>query len=496
MKSKQTIKNERIFSQTQDMLAKTKENHEQLIESQRNKSSKALMESAYATAGLAARNSRLHTEERVRRLGYPEHFTQLALSEALGYACDKALLLDADEYAKLEPDYKNKMRSTIRSFLENGDINVDPKAKVTQDLLVEIGKCMPDAKQFLKEDDEKEIVNDKVISNPVINRELDALAGDIRRRVANRIQQDQVALAVQQDDIENAKDKEAQAAPLVPAPIPDATTGLDPMADAPVADPDSIQPTDVPSADVPAEQPAPVKTESLNIAREKRTRGVLDTLALNEGMDMVKNGQAYNADHALANAIRYVTCLEALDSSELVFIGTPGYNRILSKYGASMNPGSRTDIPFADVKSDPIGTVPAVASKDGTPDDLAAHDDLMNSLPATDDAEKSTRSELSDIIKSAFPKGMMVQTDSGLFKPYSEWESEHHIAKPVDVKAAADSQPVVQESVEDLTGKYTDIHGKAYTEDELYEYFETQGFYGLNENDFDDLWHSWGFKKH
>lgn len=488
MKSRNTLKNERIFSQTQNMLAENSAARKDAENKAIAKSSQELMEGAFNSVGFAAHNSRMKANEVARQLSYPEKFTALALSECLGYVCDHALLLDEDAYAAMEPDYKAKMRDTILSFLENGDVNVNPENSVTKELLVAIGKNMPDPKQFLKEEDEKELINSKIISDPVINRDLLAMSGDVRRRVANRVSTDQAALAAQQSDLDYAAQKENDAAPLAPA-APDPAMAAVPAEDAPLADPDAAPAADAAQAPVANENPAPVaESMKLNVVHEKKVSGIIDTLALNEAMDMIKDGKQYDPKHALANAVRYVTCLEALDDSELVHIGTPGYNRILSKYGTAMNPGSRSDIPFSGVTDSPIGTAPVSGTAEGDID--------LNAMPAADEKEKAARDQLNSIINSAFPAGMFDQNAGGLFKPYADWQKEHaHKPDLPDETQLREEASGIQEK-EDLTGKYTDIHGKVYTEDELYEYFETQGFYGLTESDFEDLWHGWNFHKH
>src|SRR5574344_1083817 len=172
MKSRNTLKNERIFSQTQNMLAENSAARKDAENKAIAKSSQELMEGAFNSVGFAAHNSRMKANEVARQLSYPEKFTALALSECLGFVCDRALLLDEDAYAAMEPDYKAKMRDTILSFLENADVASNPTNAITNEVLVAIGKNMPKANQFLKEEDEKSLISDKIISDPVMNRDL------------------------------------------------------------------------------------------------------------------------------------------------------------------------------------------------------------------------------------------------------------------------------------------------------------------------------------
>jgi hypothetical protein len=80
---------------------------------------------------------------------------------------------------------------------------------------------------------------------------------------------------------------------------------------------------------------APDGTVRVNIVRERFYRehprqGVLESLALNEALDMVKAGKPYNGDLALANAILHLTVLEAFNATGLIPISELDYARMLN----------------------------------------------------------------------------------------------------------------------------------------------------------------------
>jgi hypothetical protein len=80
---------------------------------------------------------------------------------------------------------------------------------------------------------------------------------------------------------------------------------------------------------------APDGTVRVNIVRENFYRehpkqGILESLALNEALDMVKSGKPYNGDLALANAIVQLTVLETFNTTGLMPISELDYSRMLN----------------------------------------------------------------------------------------------------------------------------------------------------------------------
>jgi hypothetical protein len=90
-----------------------------------------------------------------------------------------------------------------------------------------------------------------------------------------------------------------------------------------------------PPASNTAVEISPDGTVKVNIVRERFFREhprqkVLESLALNEALDMVKSGKQYNGDLALANAIAHLTVLEAFNATGLIPISELDYARMLS----------------------------------------------------------------------------------------------------------------------------------------------------------------------
>jgi hypothetical protein len=80
---------------------------------------------------------------------------------------------------------------------------------------------------------------------------------------------------------------------------------------------------------------APDGTVKINIARESFYRevprqGILESLALNEAADMLKQGKEYNGDLALANALLHLTILETFNATGLFSLSEMDYRKMLN----------------------------------------------------------------------------------------------------------------------------------------------------------------------
>ncbi len=474
MRSKIDQKDARILFQNADMLKE----HDAKIAEEANaslkKDNELMTESAYIGIGSSIHNKRVKTQAAERALNYAEHFATVALTEALSECVEKALLLNTDEYAKLNPNYKDEIKATVRNFLESADINENVNTKVMTSLFEAIKSETPPADLYLTEEEEQEIVSSHIMNNATIERNLEALKRDVCSRVANIVTKDQEALKSQEDDLSFADEKELTAAPMVPVqpePLPGEEEFADPDA---IPEGEKGQPEELPAA--------PVQQESLKIVKENTKRGIVETLAINEANRMLSEGLEYNKTLALANAIKYITILETLDASGIVSIGQQGYNRILSASGVNLNPVPRVNMPGAAITDQPLATVP-----EAKPVEQPKEVELPNESPK----ESDIRSKISDIVRSSMPSELAAVEDEKVFEPFAKWKQENanKFGKPlVDIPEKGLN--------ENLRGKYTDRTGtKVYTEAQLREYFENQGF-DLNYVDFDGLCESWHFKLH
>ena len=65
--------------------------------------------------------------------------------------------------------------------------------------------------------------------------------------------------------------------------------------------------------------------------------GLLETFAVNEGIKMINEGKEYNGNLALANALTYITVLEAFNQSGLLTIDDAKYGDLVSLAGGKMS---------------------------------------------------------------------------------------------------------------------------------------------------------------
>ena len=461
MRSKIYQKDARILFQNADMLEKHESNLAEEYNAEVKRDNEMMTESAYIGIGSSIHNKRVQTLAAERAINYAEHFATVALTEALSECAERALLLNTEEYAKLNPNYKDEIKATIRNFLENADINQHVNTPVATSLFEAIKSEMPPAELYLTEEDEQEIVSSHILNKETIERNLDSLKRDVQARVANIVTKDQEALKDQEDALTFASEKELTAAPVVPV------------------EPEQPMEDEMPVED-PAMAPEQPVQESLKIVREAQKRGIVETLAINEAAQMLSEGVEYNKTLALANAIKYITVLETLDASGIVTIGQQGYNRILSASGVNLNPVPRINMPGAALTDTPVATVP---------EETPVEQPKPVELPTETPKESDIRSKISEIVKDSIPCEFSIGAEERVFEPFAKWKEENaaRFAKPL-------SDIPEKKLNESLRGKYVDRTGeKVYTELQLREYFENQGF-DLNYVDFEGLCESWHFK--
>ncbi len=429
---------------------------------------KAIIESAYTSIGSYIHNQRVKKQASERAMSYQDEFTTKALTEALCTVVENALLLNTEEYAKLNPNYKTEIKDTIKAFLESDSINEDIQNKHILAICEEIRKNTPPASLYLTEEQEFEITNNTIMSNDNVERSLDALSRDVRTRVANIVAKDQEELAARQDDIDYANEKEAEVAPV--APVEPA-----PVEEAPLADPEQA-----PTEAAPQPAPAPImesKKPTLKIGKNQTKRGIVETLTINEANKMLAEGKEYNPTLALANTIKYLTILEALDSADIVSIGTDGYNRILSASGVNMNPVSKVNIPGSNIVDTPFATLP----KNKEAEDTAVPTTV--NIPSEDKKESDIRSKIASIINNTVPSEFSIGTKNNVYQPFKSWSAEKKDVDPVfDIPSTVTEQ------------MYKTCYGEILTESQVREKFEKEGF-DLDYVDFDTLCYDWQITK-
>ena len=254
-----------------------------------------------------AANARKREKEAAmeKELNYDNKVLTLGLTEALTEVVKDSLLLDLDEYAKLNENYEGFIRETIKSFLEKGEINTNIENKNTLSILEFINTHKPEQSVgvYLNEselleqitgtaDKDKEDLDARdEFGRPSWNEcgeDIELMSGNVMDRVAELVDKDR----------ESAQEVDDQLNAMV----------------TPIAMGESA--------------------EVMPLIKNTHTKKtVLEVLAINEAKEMLAEKKEYNSDLALANAVTYLTILETLDESGLVKIGKEGYRAILEAAG-------------------------------------------------------------------------------------------------------------------------------------------------------------------
>lgn len=75
--------------------------------------------------------------------------------------------------------------------------------------------------------------------------------------------------------------------------------------------------------------------ENFNLVKEVPRQGLFESLAVNEAMNMIKEGKEYNPEYCLAKAVLYVTITEAMSELNLMNIGKKEYSQIIESAGGN-----------------------------------------------------------------------------------------------------------------------------------------------------------------
>lgn len=337
---------------------------------------------------------------------FREEFTKRVLSNILVKLIDESLLLDTTQYSQLNPNYKTEIKSRVDKLLESDNINLDIKNKNTKIIMGAINAEMPVNYDVysLKEDADITDISNKLMSQSDVNKALSELNVDVREKVADIIIKDTTNSA--NDDAFNQELNNTIDAIN--------STHEDPLQSA-------------------QEQPIPVEN---SIVEEVYCKGVIESITLNEAKIMIESTGTYNSDLALANALKFVTILEAFNACDLMNINNDTYNAIINK--------------------STVKQMPTISTY------------MVNSTPIVENAKPINENSLPDN-----------------FKSFAQWYNEKKSSGEIKTEIIN----------EDLTGKYTDKNGKVYTEYQLKEWLEINGGYNFYYDNFAEAAKVNGFKK-
>jgi hypothetical protein len=365
----------RIEKQTNDYLKA----HDAKIREDKELLEKKKLEDVNSKAGFSARSAYSRNKERVRlmenAINYNKKATTAVMVDLLSNLVERSLLIDEEEYSKLNPTYKHDIKETVVSLLKNADLESNITNKKTLKLMEFVARSIPDAKTgvYLKEEEIVDMV--KKMSPKEIEDSLEELSHDVKDEVANLVSKEQGDVNQIQSEVDEivavseamkgqsqleevpaeqelgagevpAEEMSAEELPAEEVPAEEMSAEAVPAEEelAPEVMPEgeeedeyaeyqqSLTPGNVQQKETNLEI-GPDGTIRINVLRERFFRehpksGVLESLALNEAVDMIKEGKPYNGNLAIANALMYVTVLETFSAAGLIKLDENELKRI------------------------------------------------------------------------------------------------------------------------------------------------------------------------
>jgi hypothetical protein len=341
---KKSLENsKRLENQANDFLKKY---YDGLREEEQAKQAK-LQETMIANAAFGASSVYMRNKQRAQlleqQIRYNNRMATIVMADYLSNIVESALLVDTDEYSQLNPAYKADIRETVLSFLENADIEKSVKDKRLLTIMEHVAREIPDVKTgiYLKEEEIVDIVNRQ--TPEAVNQSIDSLTLDVKERVANLVSQEQAEVNDIEKQIEEivaiseaTKSKGQPAIPVAEVPAEEYVEEVPADAQYEEIPEDEYYEYQQPEISKPKETKIKISKEGQvevtikeAFIKETPRKGVLETLALNEGLDMVKEGKEYNGDLALANALMYITILETMNATGLLKLSKYDYQQLL-----------------------------------------------------------------------------------------------------------------------------------------------------------------------
>lgn len=364
---------------------------------------------------------------------FREDFTRRVLSNVMTEIIDEALLVEKSQYLALNPEYKNEIKTRVNTMLESNKINLNIDNSKTKTILEAITAEMPVNHHAYKLMEETDIcdVSNKIMSNDAVSAAIKDLTTDVRERVADIVTRDNIASSDEQkfgDDLSQAVNAvnnslSAETMPQTPAPETDLAGS-----NGEVVPEAEGQPVEQGQEEQPADE-NPVVEESY-------ARGIIETITLNEAQIMLKNTGTYNNDLAMANALKFVTVLEAFDATDLMNVNNQVYKKIVDSSRASI------------------------------------HKQIMEETKSTFTGTKFQ--DVKPVNENALPTGK---------RSFADWKKEKDSIREQENKASVLAESLVNEKVDNST--YIDRSGYKYTRKEVETLLESYG-YDFKHDDFNE----------
>jgi hypothetical protein len=205
--SKKTVdKNKKIEAQGEQFL---KEYYAKLSEEktllEKKKEAEILSNARFSQASPYMKN-KAKTKLMEDTISYADRATTAVMTDILSTIVENSLLLDTEDYAKLNPSYKEEIKGTVKSFLESANIELDVSDKRTLTLMEYVAKSLPQVNTgvYLKEE---EIIDMVKKSTPAeVMSAIDSLSGSVKDRVAGIVVREQDQAAEIEGDVQEVRD--------------------------------------------------------------------------------------------------------------------------------------------------------------------------------------------------------------------------------------------------------------------------------------------------
>jgi hypothetical protein len=364
--SKKTVeRNKRLEEQTNEYL----ENYYGKLRSEELAKEKALQEEVLNNARFTQGSIYSRSKNRVRAMQeaiqYTDKATKAVLTDVIVGIVNESLLLDTEEYAKLNPSYQDEIRQTVASFVEKADLNEKFTDKRVLDLMEHITRTIPAVETGVYMEAEEIASTVRKLTPEEMEEKYKEFSGEVKDRVASIVSKEQDEVNKIQDEVDEilgiveAKRAERDGQALVEEEEGEEEVELsdeemamaeedveeelpeEEMVEEPVDEEEdeylAYQQDD--SQYKPKETKIKISPEgSVEVSikekfyREVPRTGILEGFAVNEALDMVKAGKEYNGDLALANALTYITVIEAFNVLELMDVKEQDYKKMLNPF--------------------------------------------------------------------------------------------------------------------------------------------------------------------
>lgn len=376
---KQINKANKLNKQSADYLQQYSTNLRESLEAEEKAKNDAVMSAARFSLGSAYTRSKNRVNSLREDIEYNENSSVIGMTEMVSEVVEGALLMDESALAEMYPTYKEDIRSMVSDFLKNGNINENIRNIQTLQLMEYVAKTLPGTREG-KTLTEDELANYIASKKPVnIDKSIRDLSGDVSSHVATLMEKDQKKADEIEQEVNKAAKKTEKKEPAPKADDTETPTAEEKLPSLTVEDiVAGLNSGDITMNDVNAslksgeidqatydqvmaqmgaeddsvEETAPVDaganpkkqiqllpdgTMNVNIfeglVKETPRCGLLESIAVNEAYDLLKEGKEYNSELCLAKALMYITITEALNTMGLMNVSEADYNKIIQSSG-------------------------------------------------------------------------------------------------------------------------------------------------------------------